>query len=231
MSLTSELETQVAAAVLRVMSADDTAHSIEHADEVWRLSKWLLAGTQARPRICLAAAYCHDLRSRGEAGFTNAVDSSVKHGSSLLSSLGYNDEEIALIGTVITEASWENFVKGLRPSSLEAQILRDADWLDATGAHGVARVFAFAGRYCLPLTFVDQDADHPVALPTPAHAPDPPFHHFYSKLLWLRENFITEKARAEGERRHAFLVSFLKEYRRELTFRVDGAPEGIGEGV
>jgi uncharacterized protein len=224
MSIETELEERVASAVKAAISSDDSSHSIEHANEVWRLSKWLLRSTPARHRIVLAAAFCHDLKSRGEVGFSKAVDSSVEHSSPLLERLGYTNAEISLVGQCIVEGSWEYFVKGRRPTIPEAAILRDADWLEAMGAHGVARVFAFAGRYCLPIAYVDLDPDHPVRLPTPVKGPNPPFEHFYSKLLWLEENLITAEARKEGERRHAFLVHFLKEYGQEIA-RTSGTPQ------
>jgi uncharacterized protein len=95
-------------------------------------------------------------------------------------------------------------------------VLRDADWLEAIGAHGIARVFAFAGHYNVPLTFVDRDPERPPRLPTQDNQPDPSaFHHFYSKLLWVKDGLLTEPGRQEGERRHRFLVAFLKEYRAE----------------
>jgi len=221
MSIETQLENQVVSEVRTVLSSDDSAHSIEHLDEVWRLAKWLMQSTPARHRIVVAAAYCHDLKSRGEVGFSKAVDSSVEHSFPLLKELGYTDEEIATVGQCIYEGSWEYYVKGRRPSMAEAVILRDADWLEAMGAHGVARVFAFAGRYCLPIAYLDLDPDQPVRLPTPEKGPNPPFDHFYSKLLWLRDNLITTEARKEGERRHAFLVHFLKEYGLEVIRTTD----------
>lgn len=217
MSTESLLEEHLLSAVRKVMSSDDSAHGVEHITEVWRLSKWLCRTTPVRYRVILAAAYCHDLRSRGDAGFSKALDSSVQYASPLLASLGYTDEEISLVGQCIFEASWENFVTGRQPTIPEAAILRDADFLEAMGAHGIARVFAFAGRYCLPIAYLDLDPDHPIRLPTSPNKPNPPFDHFYSKLLWLKENLIHPIARKEGERRHAYLVQFLKEYGQEIT--------------
>lgn len=77
------------------------------------------------------------------------------------------------------------------PDSIEGRIVQDADRLDAIGATGVARTFAYGGQHGRALSESVQ--------------------HFHDKLLLLKDLMHTETAKTLAERRHAFLESFLKE--------------------
>jgi uncharacterized protein len=89
-----------------------------------------------------------------------------------------------------------------QPETLEAEILRDADNLDAMGAVGVARTFAFGGVHGTPLW--DPDGEEYSQL-----------YHFEDKLLRLREELHTEPARRPAAERHAFLEAFAERFRAE----------------
>lgn len=81
------------------------------------------------------------------------------------------------------------------PDTLEGRIVQDADRLDALGAVGIARTFAYGGEHGRPLEASVQ--------------------HFYDKLLLLRDGLNTEAARALAADRHAFLEAFLRQWDRE----------------
>ncbi|MBO4914049.1 MAG: HD domain-containing protein [Oscillospiraceae bacterium] len=85
--------------------------------------------------------------------------------------------------------------RGKRPETLEGKIVQDADRLDALGAIGVARTFAYGGEH-------GRSLDESVA-------------HFHEKLLLLKDELNTETARKLAEPRHAFLEQFLEEYEKE----------------
>ena len=85
--------------------------------------------------------------------------------------------------------------RGKRPETLEGKIVQDADRLDAIGAVGIARTFAFGGEHGRSLASSIQ--------------------HFYDKLLLLKDEMNTSAARKIAEERHAYMIGFLKEYFRE----------------
>ena len=85
--------------------------------------------------------------------------------------------------------------RGKRPRTLEGQIVQDADRLDAIGAVGIARTFAYGGEH-------GRSLDESVA-------------HFHEKLLLLKGEMNTEAAKRIAEHRHAFMEEFLKEYAEE----------------
>ena len=88
--------------------------------------------------------------------------------------------------------------RGKRPSTLEGQIVQDADCLDAMGAIGIARTFAYGGKVGRPL----EDS----------------LRHFDDKLLLLKDEMNTEAAKRIAEHRHKYMEEFLAEYQDETDF-------------
>ena len=84
---------------------------------------------------------------------------------------------------------------------MEGKIVQDADRLDALGAIGIARTFAYSGEHGRTL--------------------DSSVEHFHEKLLLLKDEMNTETARRMAESRHAFLEQFLKEYEQETNGRAE----------
>ena len=86
--------------------------------------------------------------------------------------------------------------RGKRPETPEGRIVQDADRLDALGAVGIARTYAYGGKHGRSL------ADST--------------RHFSEKLLLLRDEMNTESARKTAQARHDFLLLFLEELMREF---------------
>ncbi len=87
--------------------------------------------------------------------------------------------------------------RGKKPETIEGMIVQDADRLDAIGAIGIARTFAYGGEHGRPL----EDS----------------IEHFHNKLLLLRDEMNTKTAKEMAAERHAFLEVFLAEYSKELS--------------
>ncbi len=81
------------------------------------------------------------------------------------------------------------------PETIEGKIIQDADRLDAVGAIGIARTFAYGGKH--------------------GRSPEESITHFYEKLLLLKDRMNTKKGKDMAESRHAFLELFLKEWDQE----------------
>lgn len=96
--------------------------------------------------------------------------------------------------------------------SLEAKIVQDADRLDAIGAIGIARTFAYGGNKGRLIY-------HPDIKPTLHETFDeykkttaPSVNHFYEKLLLLKNRLNTQTAIAIAENRHTFMEEFLTRF-------------------
>ena len=97
-----------------------------------------------------------------------------------------------------------------RTSLIEAELLSDADNLDATGAVGIARVFAYAGEHDDTL----YDPDRPPS-EDESVAGETSFNHFHKKILELEDRMYTDAGRALAADRHAFVEAYLDRFERE----------------
>ena len=113
---------------------------------------------------------------------------------SFLRSQGVDDGRIAFIVSIINSVSFSKN-RDKDPDSLEGKIVRDADRLDAMGAIGIARTFAYGGKHGRPL--------------------EGGIDHFREKLLLLKDGLYTAKAIEMAASRHAFLEEFLERFEEE----------------
>ncbi len=121
-------------------------------------------------------------------------------------------------------------------STVEGQLVQDADRLDAIGAIGVARAFAYGGHKGRPL--------HDPAVPPVVHSSfesyqqntAPTINHFYEKLLHLQDRLNTPAARRAAAGRQAFMEAFLAQFLREwdgqdLDLNLDSGLPAAGSPV
>ena len=104
-------------------------------------------------------------------------------------------EMIEMICETINAVSFSQN-RGLIPETIEGKIVQDADRLDALGAIGIARTFAYGGEHHRPLSESIQ--------------------HFHDKLLLLKDLMNTETGKQLAEQRHQYLEMFLKELDEEM---------------
>lgn len=106
-----------------------------------------------------------------------------------------DDERIEEICAIINAVSYSKN-KGKKPNTIETKIVQDADRLDAIGAIGIARTFAYGGKNGRSL--------------------EQTIEHFHDKLLLLKDEMNTDEARIVANARHSFMESFLKEFEKEM---------------
>ena len=111
-----------------------------------------------------------------------------------LSAENIDDETAEAICEVINGVSFSKN-RDKKPETLEGQIVQDADRLDAIGAVGIARVFAYGGKHGRTI--------------------DVSIQHFYEKLLLLEQRMNTDMAKKIARERHQFMLDFLREYEKE----------------
>ena len=112
-----------------------------------------------------------------------------------MESQNLDNQTIDKICTVINEVSFSKN-KDKTPSSLEGMIVQDADRLDAMGAIGIARCFAYGAK---------MNRDFHTSL-----------KHFDEKLLLLKDKMNTKVAKEMAIERHEYMIQFLKEFNKEL---------------
>lgn len=108
-----------------------------------------------------------------------------------------------------------SFSKGKTPSSLEGKIVQDADRLDAIGAIGIARTFAFGGFKKREMYNPEIPPIKYASLEDYKKNTNPTLNHFYEKLLLLKEMMNTEEGKKMAEQRHEYMETFLQQFYAE----------------
>ena len=196
----------------------DLAHGYDHVECVVNLARFLAKAEGANLRIVSASAYFHDFAPRQKLLFEGHTKLSAQLAVNFLKGIGFSKNDLERVYHCIDTSSYGSSELGYNPLSLEAKVIRDADWLEAIGARGIARVFAFAAAHnCEVLGEVEWNLSDPPKKRMSLIGPDPsPIYHFYSKLLWIKDKILTDTGKKIAKIRHKRLVDFLLNYKNEM---------------
>jgi uncharacterized protein len=165
----------------------------------------------ARLDVVLPAAWLHDCVSvaKNDPRRMQASTLAAETASRFLRAANYPTGALPAIEHAIAAHS---FSAGIAPTTLEAQVVQDADRLDALGAIGIARAWLVGGAMGLPLAHDDDPFADARPLDDRRYALD----HYFVKLLLLADTMQTQAGRAEAERRTAFMRHYLDRLREEM---------------
>jgi len=175
---------------------EGTGHDYFHLKRVVENALKIGKAENANLFLVELSAWLHDV---GDYKLHDGVDRSEELVKEFLLTQNLSDELIDKVNEIISQVS---FSKGNSVTSLEAKVVQDADRLDAIGAIGIARAFAFGGSRGRELWNPDQPESTTV-------------QHFYDKLLKLKDLMNTETAKVIAEKRHRFLEEFLDQFYEE----------------
>jgi len=197
----------------RYYARADAVHDFDHVLRVLVLAERIGRAEGADLEVVRAAALLHDVgREQAEAAGLDHAAHAADRAREILAG-----QPAAKVEAVANAISAHRFRTGPAPATLEAQVLFDADKLDAIGAVGVARAFAYAGahgqRLWAPIEAVDvarwlEEGDDP--------AEHTPVHEFVVKLSRLKERLFTPTGRAIAEERHAYMTAFFQRFDAEV---------------
>ncbi|MEI8373330.1 MAG: HD domain-containing protein [Planctomycetota bacterium] len=205
----SDLINRTANHIKTVLSGDGTGHDWWHVYRVWKMAKRIGHAEQADPLVVELAALLHDIADwkfhDGDlsVGPTKAKD--------WLDSLGLDPGIIDQVCQIIANISFKGAAVEQPPLSLEGKAVQDADRLDAMGAIGIARAFAYGGAK-------GREIYDPAAKPTEHLTAEAylkggtSINHFYEKLLLLKDRMNTATGRVMAEERHRFMEDYLKQF-------------------
>uniref|UniRef100_A0A7C1FK31 HD domain-containing protein n=1 Tax=Caldilinea aerophila TaxID=133453 RepID=A0A7C1FK31_9CHLR len=210
--------------------AGDAAHDFDHVLRVACLAERIAAAEGADVAVVRLAALLHDLPAfdksqepaadRRNAHHLHAADCA----RCLLRERGASSRLIEQVAHCIAAHRYRD--ETVQPQTLEAQCLYDADKLDAIGAIGVARAFAYAGAqgnrlWCKPASSIAPTEND---RSTPGYTP---VHEYVFKLRRLLDSLHTPTGRAIGRRRHATMVAFFEHLDAEMAETFALSPEHL----
>ena len=181
---------QAVAYIQKLFRTNAGGHDVDHTMRVYRNALLIAEKEQDCDRLIIAlAALLHDVDDHKLFGTKDNANAR----AFLLENQVPQQMADRICGVINTVSFSQN--KGRKPASLEGMIVQDADRLDAMGAIGIARAFAFGGEHGRPL--------HETV------------RHFDEKLLLLRDLMNTEPAKRIAAERHAFMEAFLEQLKKE----------------
>lgn len=187
---------------------DCSGHDWFHIERVHHLAKEISqTETNADSFIVELAALLHD---RYDKKLVASVESERQFVKNYLADFSIDEPTINAILQAVDAVSFSKGHNTKKALSIEAKIVQDADRLDAIGAIGIARTFAFAGSFHEPIYLGEKRSNH-LDKDVPATA----IGHFYDKLLRLKDFMHTKKAKEIAQSRQEFMETFLKEFYQE----------------
>ncbi len=197
-----------------LLQGSPSGHDFAHVRRVHALCCRLAYMEQApvlRP-VLEAAALLHDIGREYERK-DPAVDHALKSAELAEPILRKAGFPVQHIPQVLQAIRAHRFSTKRMPESLEAMLLQDADWIDASGALGIATTFAYGGAHDRTLYHPDDPFAEDRALDDGTYSLD----HFYTKILRLSDSLHTESAKAIARERSAFTRGYLEQMRKEMA--------------
>lgn len=202
--------------VQTALSGDGTGHDWWHVYRVWNMVRRIGQAEKADLLIVELAALLHDIADWK----LHEGDSSVgpKVAKDWLDSLDVDPSISEHVCQIIANISFKGAAVEQPPLSLEGQVVQDADRLDAMGAIGIARAFAYGGAKGRAIY-------DPVVRPTEHRTAEAylkggtTINHFYEKLLLLKDRMNTATGKALAQERHQFMEEYLRRFGEEWEGR------------
>ena len=182
--------------VREIFGADSSGHDFDHTLRVYRMAVRIAEEEKADVDTVALAALLHDVDDHKLSPDTADTKS---RAAAFLQAYEIDCAAAERILHIIDQISFSR--NTLPPDSLEGMCVQDADRLDAMGAIGIARTFAYGGANGRAI-YAPGDDRCSIA-------------HFYEKLLLLKDRMNTPSARAMAEERHSFLENFLRTFLAE----------------
>jgi uncharacterized protein len=193
-------------------SHDSSGHDWWHIYRVWKNASTICEHEKADPFIVELAALLHDL---DDWKFNESGDETPLRAKAWLDSCSVESSIADKVCEIITHISYKGANVENKMKSLEGFIVQDADRLDAIGAIGIGRAFAYGGYKDRPMYDPESKPQLHATFEQYKNSKSATINHFYEKLLLLKDMMNTQTAKRIAEGRHQVMLDFLAQFMNE----------------
>lgn len=190
---------------------DYSGHDYQHSLRVYKLATAICREEKGDMEIVELAALLHDVDDYKLFGGKSGA---YPQAEAFLKANNVASEKIEAICHIIATMSFKGTGTQV-PESKEGKIVQDADRLDAIGAIGIARTFAYGGSKGRAMHIPEEKPRDNMNFEEYAKNQGTTLNHFYEKLLKLKALINTETAKKIAEARHKYMEDFLTEFLME----------------
>ncbi len=198
----------------KTLEGESSGHDWWHVYRVWKMAKYIgKKEKNVEMFVIEIAALLHDIADWKLHGGDEEIGP--KTARTWLETLDVEEKYIEHVYQIIKTVSFRGANVKSQMKTKEGMVVQDADKLDAIGAIGIARTFAYGGK-------MGQEIHNPNSKPTMhnsfeeyKNSKSPTINHFYEKLLLLKNRMNTKTARQIALRRHKYMEKFLKKFYKE----------------
>lgn len=195
-------------------SGEGSGHDWWHMYRVWQLARTIASKESVADMFTVElGALLHDIADwKFHDGDEEAGPRAAR---AWLESVGVDEDRICQIEDIIRTVSFKGAGVPSNMSTIEGKIIHDADKLDAIGAIGIARAFAYGGSKERELYNPDVKPQEHNSFDSYKKGGGHTINHFYEKLLLLKDRMYTDTARKIAEQRHEYMQAYLNEFYAE----------------
>lgn len=200
--------------IQKKFTEESSGHDYWHMYRVWQLSK-RIAATEPTADLFTTelAALLHDI---ADWKFHDGDEEAGPRAARVwLESLAVDDSIIQHIENIIRTVSFKGAGVASNMQTIEGKIVHDADKLDAMGALGIARTFAYGGANNRAMYDPNQSPEAHNDFTAYKNSKSPTINHFYEKLLLLKNRMYTDTAKEIATARHTYMEQYLEEFYAE----------------
>lgn len=214
----SEIIKNTAEYAKKTLEGEGSGHDWWHVYRVWQMAKKIGRKEKADMFVVELSAILHDIADYKLYGGDTEIGP--KTAEKWLKGLDVERKITEHVKQIIKDLNFKGAGVKDYIESIEGKIVMDADRLDAMGAIGIARTFAYGGFKNRPIydpavkpllykSFEEYKSNTP-----------PTITHFYEKLLLLKDRMNTKSAKKIANKRHKYMENYLKRFYKEWDGKV-----------
>jgi len=195
------------------LTGEGSGHDWWHVYRVWKNAIQIAKREEVDLFVVELAALLHDI---ADWKFNDGnEDIGPQLAREWLESLNVDETEIANVCQIIQDISFKGSGVVTNMKTPEGKIVQDADRLDAMGAIGIGRAFAYGGSKGREMYNPDLKPEKHNSFEQYKKSQGSSINHFYEKLLLLKELMNTDTAKKIAEKRHAVMLNYLNDFFQE----------------